>query len=111
MVAALALGMNALNMEDTSLSGVFFGAAVGFIYVPKVLPFKTEGSLGQKGLRLLLGLAGAGVIYLGLKALFPGQGSAQYALFRFLRYGLVGAWVAIGAPWVFAKLRLVELEA
>lgn len=111
LAALLALGMNALDMRDTSISGVFFGAAVGFSFLPKVAPYKTEGSLGQKALRYLLGLAGAGIIYAGLKAVFPGQGSELYALFRFIRYGLLGAWVSLGAPWVFSKLGLVELEA
>jgi membrane-associated phospholipid phosphatase len=109
--AALALIMNALDMRDTSISGVFLGAVAGFALVPKRLPFKTEGPLGTKVLRLLVGFAGAAVLYLGLKAVFPGQGSASYALFRFLRYGLLGIWVSLGAPWVFFKLHLVELES
>ncbi len=110
-VALLALGMNALTMHDTSMSGVFFGASAGFLFVKKLVPFKAAaGGLGRKVLRCLVGFAGAALIYLGLKVLFPGEGSELYALFRFLRYGLLGAWVSLGAPWIFAKLKLVELE-
>jgi membrane-associated phospholipid phosphatase len=109
--AIIALAMNALDMRDTSLSGVFFGAAAGFAFVPTLAPFKNEGSLAQKTLRLFVGLAGAGLIYLGLKAAFPAQGSDLYALFRFVRYAVLGAWVSLGAPWVFLKLRLAEREA
>jgi membrane-associated phospholipid phosphatase len=108
--AIIALAMNALDMRDTSLSGVFFGAAAGFAFVPTLAPFKNEGSLAQKALRFLVGLAGAGLIYLGLKAAFPAQGSDLYALFRFLRYAILGAWVSFGAPWVFLKLGLASRE-
>jgi membrane-associated phospholipid phosphatase len=106
--ALIALAMNALDMRDTSLSGVFFGAAAGFAFVPTLAPFKNEGSALQKTLRFLVGLAGAALIYLGLKAVFPAQGADLYALFRFVRYAALGAWVALGAPWVFLKLRLAE---
>lgn len=109
--ALIALAMNALDMRDTSLSGVFFGAAAGFAFVPALAPFKNEGSAVQKLVRMLVGLAGSALIYLGLKAVFPVQGADLYALFRFIRYAALGAWVALGAPWVFLKLRLAEREA
>lgn len=110
VAALLALLMNALDMRDTSLSGVFFGAMLGFSYLGKAAPFSAEGSPLQKGLRYILGLAGAGMIYVGLKALFPGAGSELYALFRFIRYATLGAWVSLGAPWLFVRLRLAGLE-
>jgi hypothetical protein len=32
------------------------------------------------------------------------------ALFRFIRYALIGLWGSLGAPWVFVKLRLADQE-
>jgi membrane-associated phospholipid phosphatase len=106
--AAIALVMNFLDKTDTSIAGIFLGASLGFLFAEKYAAFEAKGKIGQKILRYVVGLAGAAVIYLGLKAVLPGQGSELYALCRFLRYALVGAWIGIGAPWLFLKLRLAE---
>lgn len=106
--AAIALAMNFLDMRDTSIAGIFLGASLGFLFAEKYAAFEAKGGIGAKALRYLVGLAGAAVIYLGLKAILPGQGSQLYSLCRFLRYTLVGAWIAFGAPWLFLRLRLAE---
>jgi len=107
-IALIALVMNFLDMRDTSIAGIFLGAGLGFLFAEKYAAFEARGGLGAKVLRYLFGLAGAAVIYLGLKAVLPGQGSELYALCRFLRYALVGAWIGFGAPWVFLRLHLAE---
>ena len=50
-------------------------------------------------------------LYVGGKLVSPGEGSSMYALARFVRYGLVGAWVSLGAPWLFASLKLSKTRA
>ena len=110
LVAGLAFAMNALEMRDTSIAGGFFGMGIGLVYAGRLAPFSAGGPLGKRALRFVFGMAGAAVLYLGLKAVFPGKGSELYALFRFLRYGLLGAWVALGAPWAFLRLKLAERE-
>ena len=49
-------------------------------------------------------------LYLGLSAVFPGEeaGDLAYYSFRFARYGILGLWISLGAPLVFARLRLLE---
>ncbi len=107
IAAALALVMNALNMHDTSLPGIFFGTAVGAAFLFEKLRFDaSSGSLGQKATRFGVGLIGVLVLYIGIKLIIPGEGEALYALFRFIRYGLIGAWVSLGAPWLFLRLKL-----
>lgn len=107
--AAAALGMNALNPKETGLPGAFFGLAVGAVLASSRARFDAAaGTAARKALRLAAGTAGAAAVYFGLKAVLPGEGSANYALFRFLRYGLVGAWVSLGAPWVFLRTGLAE---
>lgn len=109
LVSALSLLMNALNMADTSISGVFFGTALGSCFLFEKLHFKaSSGGFKQKLLRVLLGLAGCIAIYFGIKVLAPKSGEGLYALFRFLRYGLLGLWVSLGAPWLFLKLGIAE---
>jgi len=107
LIAVFALGMNALNMKDTSLPGVFFGTAIGGVFLSRKLRFDaSSGSVAVKAARLALGLAGVAIIYLGGKLLSPEAGEPQYALVRFIRYGLVGGWVSFGAPWLFLRLKL-----
>jgi len=109
LAAAAALGMNALNMNETGLPGVLLGTVAGAVLASSRARFDaSSGTPAIKALRFLAGIAGAAVLYFGLKALFPGRGSASYALFRFLRYGILGAWVSLGAPWLFLRLNLAR---
>ncbi len=110
ILASLAsIAMNALLPHDTSLSGVFFGTALGAAFNADKVGFDArKGSIGSKLARLGLGMAGLLAIYFGGKLASPGEDEALYSLVRFMRYGFVGAWVSLGAPWLFVKLRLGE---
>jgi hypothetical protein len=109
IAAAVSLGMNALHMADTSLSGVFLGTAIGAAFLFDRLPFSaSSGGLGRKAARLGVGLAGLVALYAGGKLLSPAEGASLYGLARFVRYGLLGAWVSYGGPWLFLKLRLAD---
>lgn len=109
VAAALALGMNALNMADTSMSGAFFGTAVGVVFLFSRLRFDAaSGSAAKKAVRLLAGLVVLAAIYLGGKLAFPREGQSLYSLFRFVRYGLMGFWVSFGGPWLFLRLKLAD---
>lgn len=106
--AAVALAMNALFMKDTSLSGAFFGFSAGLIYAPAAAPFSAEGPAAKRAARYLLGLATVGLVYGAPKLLLGAAGSEP--LVRFLRYAAVASWAALGAPWLFLKLRLAERD-
>ncbi|MBP7262978.1 MAG: phosphatase PAP2 family protein [Spirochaetia bacterium] len=107
LAAVAALGMNALLPEETNLSGVFFGTAVGAAFMFDKVGFDARaGSPWQKLARLGLGLAGLAMVYVGGKLVSPDEGQSLYALARFVRYGLVGVWTSLGAPWVFVSLKL-----
>ena len=58
---------------------------------------------------LLVGMVVMFGLYMGLSAAFEGLEPAL--LFRFIRYGLVGLWGGLGAPWAFTKLRLAGTRA
>ncbi|MDR2102069.1 MAG: phosphatase PAP2 family protein [Treponema sp.] len=122
-VALITLGMNALHPQDTRLGGLFLGFGLGYNLMLKYLPFAGGPETGDKkssplmsGLRCLLGFAGAAVFYLGSKLLLPGASSLwaesplwgilspYYELGRFLGYGLLGLWAALGAVWVFTQI-------
>lgn len=109
-VAAAALAMNALLPTDTRLAGAFFGSGLGFVLAAKNLRFSAKGSAAAKALRYLLGIAGTAALYIGPKLLLGEAFAPQAMLILFLRYGLVGFWVAYGAPFCFLKLKLAGLE-
>jgi len=106
--AAIALAMNAVYEQDTSLAGVFFGFSAGLVYAPAAAPFSAGGTAAKRCLRYLFGVAGVAVLYFAPKLLLGAAAAAPLA--RFLRYGIVGAWGSLGAPWLFLRLGLAERE-
>jgi membrane-associated phospholipid phosphatase len=110
LVAAVALGMNVLTRQDTSLGGVFFGLAGAAVYARKTVPFSVSGSFVKRALRYLVGMASVGIVYALPKLLLASVEADGPPLFRFMRYALLGAWVGAGAPWLFLKMGLAESE-
>ena len=91
-----------------SMAGVFFGMALGGILLKQQGWFNAGGPALQRLLRYLIGLAGVLAIYTLLGAVFPhGENLAAYGL-RYLRYGLIGLWIAYLAPWIFIRLKLAQ---
>jgi len=106
--ALAALALNAASGSDTSMGGLVFGFAAGYIFLTEREDrfSAAAGTPAQKALRIAVGLAGLAIIYFGLKSLFPGEGSVYYTLFRFAHYGIIGVWASLGPPLVFMKIRL-----
>ncbi len=94
-----------------TMAGVWFGFLAGFAWL-----LKTKGILDSKGvwwkrvLRLVVGLIGVLALYLGLGAVFPDEPELLGVVLRYLRYGLIGFWVAMVAPLLFEKLKLAEFN-
>ena len=110
LIAAVALGMNAIYIKDTSLAGAFFGIAGGAVYSKKKSPFSVAGSLLNRSLRYLFGMATVIVVYALPKLFLADFEVGGPPIIRFLRYALLGAWVAAGAPWLFLKMGLARSE-
>jgi hypothetical protein len=110
LAAAIALGMNVLYMKDVSLGGAFFGLAAGAIYGRRSAPFSVAGAFWKRALRYLFGMATLAIVYAAPKLLLAEIEASGPPLVRFLRYFLLGLWVAIGAPWLFVKLGLATRE-
>lgn len=112
VAAFVALAMNATSGRDSSMGGALFGFAAGYILLTDAKTKTGEtphfsaakGTLVQKALRLVIGLAGIALLYAGLKKVFPGEESVHYTLFRFIRYTLLGFWTSWVAPKLFTKL-------
>ncbi|MCK4330928.1 MAG: phosphatase PAP2 family protein [Dehalococcoidia bacterium] len=82
------------------------GLGLGLALTHRYISFSARGPWWQRVLRFLVGGIVMAALYLGLKAVFPGEESALYLVFRFLRYWLIGVWITLGAPWLFRLLRL-----
>ncbi len=107
IVAGITFVLNLLGPLDTSMSAAFFGLGIGYIYLASTGGFNAKkGSFLQKILRSALGIFVLGLIYIGLKQVFPSEFESNYHLFRFLRYLLVGFTASFILPKIFIALRI-----
>lgn len=103
----------AISLEGgATAAGTLFGLLAGLAWIDHQGGFSTQGTFLHRLMRFLLGVIGTLVIYAGLKALFGMLATeTQPVLFNFLRYVryfMVGAWVAAGAPWSFIRLKWAQ---
>ncbi len=94
--------------DSTAAMATLCGLGIGVPLMARYLPLSNPTGFWQRLGRYLLGLAITGALYLALKSLFPGEESALYLPFRFLRYAILGLWVSLGAPWLFRRCRLAD---
>lgn len=113
LALALPILLLAIQPNDVmvQITGAFAGIAVGVALGVRYLDFDAGGLFWMRAVRFLLGAAVVAAIYFGLKIIFPGEGESLYAVLRFIRYGLVGLWISLGAPWLFLRLGLAEANA
>ncbi len=106
-------GANPLPAPVT-LSGIvtfaaaLFGMLTGLVWMDSKGGYASDGSLRRRIGRLLPGLAGLLIIYLGLRAAFPHGDTVVSHAFRYLRFALIGLWISAGAPWLFMKLNMAR---
>jgi undecaprenyl-diphosphatase len=95
------------KVEDFfKISGISMGLVAGFFLQERCVRFNpAEGTLLLKGLRYILGLGTTLGLLLGLSAVFP-----ELLWFDYLRYGLVGFWVAYCWPAIGTRLELFKRE-
>lgn len=77
------------------------GTSLGIFIEHRWIGFQINAGLTKRSLRYLTGVGGLLVIYIGLKTGFSGMEPSW--LFRFVRYYLVGLWIAAGAPLLFTR--------
>ncbi len=82
------------------------GLAIGLVLLHRGGGFDSGGPLGQRVLRVVVGLVGVVILWQGLGAVLPGGEEPLALVLRYLRYCLVGAWVGGIAPLLFVRLGL-----
>jgi membrane-associated phospholipid phosphatase len=110
--AALVTGVGAESpfaaSGQVTSAGVWFGFMLGIAWLQRGRGYRADGTATQKIVRYILGGAGVLVFYVGLGQLLPDGETLWPLLLRFSRYSLVGAWVSVGAPLVFIRLKLAS---
>jgi membrane-associated phospholipid phosphatase len=92
-----------------SNAGVLFGISAGYIIMNQQGGFNPKGKAFQQVLKYAIGITGVLAIWLGLDFIFPEGKTVLAYIFRYIRYGLAGIWISLGAPWIFVKLKLSKL--
>ncbi|RNA70103.1 phosphatase PAP2 family protein [Alteribacter keqinensis] len=89
--------------EGMKYSGFLLGAGIGYLLEAKHIRMKIPSSWVKKAVALFVGLAGLFLLQEGGKIVLGTSLGADA-----LRYGLIGLWGLLGAPYLFVKLRLYE---
>jgi len=112
IAAALSFLMNLLLPQEPMISGIFFGAAIGFAYASDHLAFEQKGNIGARILRYAIGLGSTALLYFVLQLannlLSSLLGHSQDRLLGFVNAILLGGWLSYGAPSVFVKAGLLQ---
>ena len=88
--------------------GVLLGVLPGIILERRWVRFCSGGRLWSQTIRFAAGIGGLIALWMGLNLLFAAVEPA--AISRILRSALVGLWCALGAPWLFVRLRLADCD-
>lgn len=91
-----------------SLAAVSLGLMLGAWQLQRQGGFQADGSTVQKTVRFALGAFGVALLFFGLDQVGVPQDQLVGQLWRFLRYGVVGYWIAFLAPRLFFSLNLAE---
>jgi len=110
LAALVAFALNAFSLGDTSMGGLIFGFATGYVLLTDKVDAPrfsaSEGSLPKKAIRLVLGFAGVALSLCSIKLISPIFGSADAALIMFIGCMVAGFWTSFLAPKLFMKLKL-----
>jgi len=94
------------SKDSVGAMGALAGVGLGLFLAARNMGVAVDSSVARRALRFIVAAPVALLIYASLRAILPGETSAWYLPFRFARYGAVGLWLGLGAPWLFALLRL-----
>jgi membrane-associated phospholipid phosphatase len=87
-------------------AGTLLGMGIGGAILINWGQFRTDVDWLKRIGRYILGVAGLFALYLGLSALFPSGETLIGAIFRYIRYAILGVWVTYLAPRLFHLIRL-----
>lgn len=87
-----------------SVAGTGLGLILGRLSWQPPQWFNPKASLRKRAMQYLVGIAGAIALWAGLGAVFPDDASLLAYGLLYLRYSLLGYWIAAAGPWLFHRL-------
>lgn len=91
--------------EGFSYAGVLLGGTAGYLLQERHIKMNIDKRPARKALAFLIGIIVTFALQTGLKAAFP-----ETLIFDFFRYGIVGLWITLAAPFLFMKLAIYKKE-
>ncbi|MCF7808123.1 MAG: phosphatase PAP2 family protein [Candidatus Marinimicrobia bacterium] len=103
-VLLMGLFMMQRDLSEVSIKGgaAFIGFLTGYLHERKYLSCGLKPGMSLLLSRLVLGLVGILLIWMGLKQIFVSMGYTT-DMAMFIRYALLGAWISYGAPYLFCR--------
>jgi hypothetical protein len=92
------------ELSEVAIKGgaAFIGFMTGYLHEKKYLKCSLKPGMNLVISKLVLGLAGIILIWMGLKQVFISIGYTT-DMAMFIRYTLLGAWISFGAPYLFCQ--------
>lgn len=87
-------------------AGTLLGMGIGGALLFDWGQFRTNVGWPKRIGRYIIGVVGLMALYLGLSRIFPGGETLIAAIFRYIRYSLLGFWVTYLAPRLFSVIKL-----
>lgn len=81
-----------------------WGLCVGGYLEQVYIQFEVKGTKRQQLIKLLIGVLGLLIIYMGISKLLPAA-----KIIGMIKYSLVVLWIIAGAPYLFKKLNLTKV--
>jgi membrane-associated phospholipid phosphatase len=96
--------------EMATAVGALLGFSIGIVLESARVRFRSDGPLGKRLARYILGIIVTVIIWRGLGILFPADPLWLAIPLRMFRYALVALWASYYAPAVFVRFRLADAD-
>jgi len=103
-ILLMGLFMLTPELSDVAIKGgaAFIGFLAGYLHEKKYLACSNISGMSLLLSKLVLGVVGIVVIWMGLKQVFISIGYVS-DMAVFVRYTLLGGWISFGAPYLFCQ--------
>lgn len=103
-VLLMGLFMVQKELSEVSIKGgaAFIGFLTGYLHERKYLSCSLKPGMSLLLSKLVLGIVGILIIWMGLKQVFVSMGYTT-DMAMFIRYTLLGGWISFGAPYLFCR--------
>ena len=91
--------------EGIKYAGFLLGAGIGYLLEAKQVRMIISQKVSKKIIAYCIGIIGLFALQVGLKMILP-----EHIIYDFIRYGLIGLWGLLVAPYVFVKLKIYQAD-